>query len=78
MVSVYRPINKVKQTGTTERKTGGGECEMLQLEKTNNMLRKLLLSKKNALEHRKPNNKLRHNCRRSVQRMTKDVGFKAF
>ena len=63
MVSVYRPINKVKQTGTTERKTGGGDCEMLQLEKTNNMLRKLLLSEKNALEHRKRNNKLRHNCR---------------
>ena len=50
IVSILLEI-KVKQIDTTQRKTGSGRPELLQLKKTSNILRKRLLSKKKVVEY---------------------------
>ena len=78
VVSMHRLINKVKQTGTTESKTESGRLRTVITEE-NIMLRKCLLPRRMCPGTHKSQRQIAAQLQvsmRSVQRMTKDLGFK--
>ena len=80
VVSVHRLINKVKHTGTTERKTGSGRLRTATTEENKQYVEKMFASQKECAGTHKSQRQMAaqsQNSRRSVQRMIKDLGFKA-
>ena len=81
VVSVHRLINKVKQTGTTERKTGSGRLRTATTEENKHHVEEMIAFQEECPGTHKFQRQISAQLqmgRRSVQRMTKDLGFKAF
>ena len=81
MVSLRRIINKVKQTGTTERKTGSGRLPTATNQENKQYVEEMIAFQEDCPGTHKFQGQIALHLqvgRRSVQRMTKDLGFKAF
>ena len=80
-MSGNRLIDKEKQTGTTERKTGSGKLRTAKTEENKPYVKKLIASQKECPGTHKSQRQIKallQVSRRSVQGMTKDLNFKAF
>ena len=79
--SVHRLINKIKQTGTTERKAGSGRLRTATTEENKQHVAEMIASQEECPGTHKSQRQIASQLnvsRRSVQRMTKSIGFKAF
>ena len=81
VVSVHRLINEIKPTGTTERKAGSGRLRTTKTEENKPYVAEIIASQEERpgthTSQRQIASQLKVS-RRSVQRMTKSIGFKAF
>ena len=81
MVSLHGLINKVEQTGTTVRKTGSDILQTAATEANKQYVVKMIASLEECSKTHKSQRQIAAQLlvsRRSVQRMNKHLGFKAF
>ena len=81
MVSVHRQINKIKQTGTAEKKTGSSRLRTATAEENKQYVEEMISSQEECSGANISRRQIAAHLqvsRQSVQRMTKVLGYKAF
>lgn len=81
VVSVHRLINKIKQTGTTDRKKGSGRPCTATTEENQQQVGEMIASQEECPGTHQSQRQIAAQLqvsRRSVQRMTTNIGLKAF
>ena len=79
VMSIHRLINKIKQTGTSERKTGSGRLPTATTEENKQYVKEMFTFQEDCYGAHKSQRQVAAQLqvgRRSAQRMTKDFGFK--
>ena len=79
VMSIHRLINKIKQTGSTERKTGSGRLPTATTEENKQYVEEMFTFQEDCYGAHKSQRQVAAQLqvgRRSAQRMTKDLGFK--